>query len=223
MLAKRFSDYLLNENVLIFASGVSDSKLTDEDAYQRELELLNHAIQQHPDKLLVYFSTCSVYDKSLSNTPYIRHKFFVERLIQQNHPRYLIFRISNLVGRGGNPKTIINYLMNVVQNGIHFELWKNAYRNIIDIDDAYLFMHYFINQERHSEIINIANTNSYNTMTIVQSIELFTGKKADYTIVERGENFFIDTSAVYDTAKKLGVYFSDEYLFLILKKYYNPV
>jgi nucleoside-diphosphate-sugar epimerase len=221
LLARRFADYEASDNIIIFASGVSDSKLTIESEYQREVDLLEKTMQDHAGKLLVYFSTCSVLDMSLSNQPYIRHKFFVEKRIQQQQQRFLIFRISNLVGHGGNPKTIMNYLVNVVQRGIHFELWQHAYRNLLDVDDAYLLMDHFIRSGVTNHIINIANPLSYSSLSIVQSIEAFLGKKANYDLVDKGENFFIDTIAVEDIASKIGISFSGNYLQAILQKYYS--
>ena len=41
-------------------------------------------MKEHPDKTLVYFSTCSMEDEDLQNAPYVIHKKAVEKFIRQN-------------------------------------------------------------------------------------------------------------------------------------------
>ena len=50
MIAKHFSKYIDDENLLVFASGVSNSSTTKEADYTREQDLLLHALQHHPQK-----------------------------------------------------------------------------------------------------------------------------------------------------------------------------
>ena len=60
LLAKSFSKYKDDDQVIIFASGVSNSKEVNPEAFMREMDLLRSITNK--DALLVYFSTCSVYD-----------------------------------------------------------------------------------------------------------------------------------------------------------------
>ena len=55
LIAKRFYSYESDSDILIFASGVSNSKNRDEALFARELELLQNTINTYPDKVLVYF------------------------------------------------------------------------------------------------------------------------------------------------------------------------
>ncbi len=221
LLAKSFSSYREKDDVVIFASGVSDSKLTDDTAYNRELKLLIETLKSFPDKLFIYFSTCSILDSSLAQTPYITHKQHIENYIKQHASRFLVFRLSNLAGRGGNPKTILNYLVHVISHNIHFELWENSYRNVLDIDDAFTLMNYFIGSGRNNETINIANTQSYSAKEMVATIEDYLGKKADFSLVKKGDKFEIDTTEVKHLAGGLGINFAGDYLSTILRKYYH--
>src|ERR1022692_2990056 len=102
MVAKRFKDYGTDENFLIFASGVANSKSTNEDDYKREFNLLQENINNNKDKTLVYFSTTSVNDPSELSSRYVAHKLNIERFIESNVKSYIIFRVSNLVGRSSN-------------------------------------------------------------------------------------------------------------------------
>ena len=81
MMAKVFELYQSSNEVLIFASGVSNSKAVGGDVFLREELLLKDTILKNPGKLLIYFSTCSVYDDSVNKTPYVIHKVKMENLI----------------------------------------------------------------------------------------------------------------------------------------------
>src|SRR5690349_6695322 len=98
MIAKRFNSYKDNKDVLIFASGVSNSKNRNQAQYDRESDLLEKTIEANPSKVLVYFSTCSIKDPGEANSPYVEHKKQLEDLIQKKLERYYIFRVSNIAG-----------------------------------------------------------------------------------------------------------------------------
>ena len=74
MLAKAFGAFKDNPEVVIFASGVSNSKETNNDSFKREEKLLNKVISENNNSIIVYFSTCSVYDDSVNETNYVLHK-----------------------------------------------------------------------------------------------------------------------------------------------------
>jgi hypothetical protein len=74
MVAIRFESYKTNDEFLIFASGVSNSKNINPEVYERELILLQRSIQENREKIFVYFSTCSIYDPEEENSKYVLHK-----------------------------------------------------------------------------------------------------------------------------------------------------
>src|SRR6267154_2643114 len=133
LVARQFASYQQQEKFLVFASGVSNSKTTKPEAYHGEIALLNNSIQQYPDKSIVYFSTCSLYDPDERGSAYVQHKIKIEDIIQSSAKQYHIFRVSNLAGIYANPNTVLNFFLYHVQHGINFDLWTNACRNIIDI------------------------------------------------------------------------------------------
>ena len=55
MVAKRFESYKTNDQFLIFASGVSNSKNINPAAYERELILLQKCNQRKPGKNICLF------------------------------------------------------------------------------------------------------------------------------------------------------------------------
>ena len=63
LIASLFYD-VDREDVIFFASGVSNSLETELSEFQREEDLIRETFTQNPDKLFAYFSTCSIYDSS---------------------------------------------------------------------------------------------------------------------------------------------------------------
>ncbi len=74
MIANRFVNYREDKDIIIFSSGVSNSKDTVEENFLREFHLLNQTIKNNPGNTIVYFSTCSIEDDDLASSPYVIHK-----------------------------------------------------------------------------------------------------------------------------------------------------
>jgi len=221
MVAKRFGSYKVNDQFLIFASGVSNSKNINPGAYERELSLLQRSIKENPEKILVYFSTCSIYDPGEENSKYVLHKRQIEELIQKDQKHFYVFRVSNLVGHSPNPNTILNFYVYHILNGINFDLWTNATRNLIDIDDMYNIADNVLKKEvLQNQVINIANTENYTTLEIIMAIENLWNTKANYIPILKGNPFTIDLSAIGPIVKELGIHFGKNYLPNLLRKYY---
>jgi nucleoside-diphosphate-sugar epimerase len=223
LLAKRFAVYQSNSRVLIFASGVSNSKLADAAAFEREERLLSQTVAANPQACCVYFSTCSIADPSLAQEAYVAHKLHMEQVVQAAARQWLIFRVSNLVGNGGNPATVFNFLVQCIAQQRPFVLWGQAYRNLLDVDDAYALMDHFISTGRRNCTINIANTGNFSSAEMVKAIELFTHRQGVYTTLQKGTAFDIDTTEVQRVVDALGVNFGGNYLLRLLNKYYHAV
>lgn len=197
LVAKAFGAYEQNNDVVIFASGVSNSKESDNAAFEREIGLVKEVVNNNPEKLFVYFSTTSIDDKSLKDKKYVQHKLYIESLIAQTCARYYIFRISNIVGHTGNPNTIVNFFTRHIQGDESFAVWENAYRNIIDIDDVFRIGSAIIDNGLHANsIINIAYPYNIAVTEIVATIESFLDKKGTYTRASFGENYLSSTSKI---------------------------
>jgi len=225
MVAQRFKKMAHQDHLLIFASGVSNSKCDDDLAYKREYDLLSNAIMQNPGKHLVYFSTTSIFDPFETASKYVRHKLELEQLIKEKAASFNIFRISNLVGHSNNKNTVINFYVGQIIQGTSFQLWQNATRNLIDVDDAFLIMQHILEHALfENEIVNIANPESYSTGSIIREIETFFKRKGIYEEVNRGTAFTIDISPIEPIIHQLGIHFDKAYLHKLLNKYYaiNP-
>ncbi|SRR6266542_659577 len=220
LVANAFKEYEHNDYCLIFASGVSNSSNTDPMAFARERQLLEKMINVHTEEIFVYFSTCCIYDASRQNSPYARHKLEMETLVQQ-HSNYHIFRISNLAGITNNPHTFLNFFLQHILSEQHFYLWKSAYRNIIDIDDAVAVCDHIIKEQLFkNEIVNIANPVNYPVTQIIEELEMVIQKKGKYELIDKGSNPAIDTQIVQQLFYQLNIHFDENYLRKVLQKYF---
>jgi len=204
------------ENVFFFASGVSNSLENEISAFEREISLLKSIVSQHPEKKFIYFSTCSIYDPSKAGSPYVIHKLKIEKLIKELCPDFIIFRVGNAVGRGGNPNTLINFLKNSILSGNKLTLHNNARRILIGTDDIALFINQHI-KDFKNEIVNLAYPYQYSLPEILSHMENHLGRKADYETIEEGSFYKIEfNSFSEDFFSKIP---PDEYLKKIYSSY----
>jgi nucleoside-diphosphate-sugar epimerase len=196
IIAKAFLTYKENDEVLIFASGVSNSTNLDQAQFERERLLLRTTIKENPTKTLVYFSTCSILDPSVNNGAYVAHKIAMEILVKENASRYLIVRLSNIVGVGGNEKTLINYLYQAVQKEKAIELWAQAERNVLGQEDMVYIVSEILNNQSRNQTLNVASATNLKVVAMLQSIERLQNKKAIYSIIDKGNPLPIDTAAI---------------------------
>jgi nucleoside-diphosphate-sugar epimerase len=212
------------DDVCIYAAGVSNSSCTDAHEFTRERQRLTKALAQAGhDVTFVYFGTCSVADPEARDTPYVQHKLAMEQLVSA-HPRYLILRLPQVAGKTPNPHTLLNYLYARISRSEAFLLWRNAKRNIIDVDDvAAIARQLFADTSMQNITLNIANPTSYSMIDIVHAMESIVGKKAIYEIMERGCEYPIDIGIIRPILNKITVRFDDNYLERVLGKYYEKI
>ena len=113
--------------LLFFASGVSNSQETDENEYEREIELLS---MQDTKRHVVYFSSLSLF---YYTNRYQDHKWQMETLVKEWFPKHTIVRLGN-ISWGDNPHTLINYLSNHPKAPI-----RDEYRYVVDLPE---FLHW---------------------------------------------------------------------------------
>ena len=186
LIAKSLRPYDREDTVFI-ASGVSDSKCQDDKEFIREKELVNKVIDDYSDKKIVFFSTYSINDPAMKNNMYVQKKIELENYLSKLQSIFYIIRISNLVGYGGNPSNVFNFLFNKIKSGEHFILWPNAERNLVLVEDFAFTMNNIITDSLGrsvNTISNIINPVNYNVKAIVSAIEIFLNKKANYHTVD---------------------------------------
>jgi len=155
LLGKKFENF--NCDFIFFTSGVSDSLCNNYENFQREIELLSKTIEFFPKKVLIYFSSISVHT---TNTPYTRHKIIVEEIIKKKSKNYFIFRISQVVGFGGNQNNFFNFMKNKIQHMEEIEVF-NTIKSLVDIDDLYSIVTNIITKNEPNQVLDF-DTNQRN-------------------------------------------------------------
>jgi len=215
--------YQNDASVSIFASGTSNSSNTNPHDFNREYHLIEKILNDDcANSKLVYFSTCSVLNQNISEiTPYIKHKINMEKFIS-THPNFLIIRLPNIAGRSLNQNTLLNFLCSKIKRQEIFDLWLDAYRNIIDIDDVIKLSKKVIESNSFENTsINIANPNNYQITKVVKEMETVIGKSAIYKDIKKGSKYEIDTQPIKSLITSLKIDFGTDYLGSTLLKYYK--
>lgn len=133
MLAKAFRTAGIgSDRLVIFCSGVSDSKETLEIQFSREKNMLLDAAHHYQNSKIVYFSSCAA---EFSDSPYYRFKRDMEALVLSSTQRFLIVRLPQVVGVTLN-NTLISHLVRCIKEGRTITVTHNARRNLIDVEDV---------------------------------------------------------------------------------------
>lgn len=223
LIAKAF---LANEdlppNVCIYAAGVSNSGCLDVTEFERERIRLTKALTiSSPKDIFVYFSTCSIADPNAQHTAYVLHKIAMEKLVSEL-PNFMIARLPQVAGNTPNPHTLLNYLYAKISRGEKFPIWKNAVRNIIDIDDAVsIVVQLLKNSKFNNVVVNVANQISFPITDIVATMEQVIGKSAIADIIDKSSSYQIDTSLIDDVITQFDFKFDHDYMLRVIQKYYG--
>lgn len=158
----RESEDLFEDNI-IFTSGVSNSIENDIDDFKREEELILKTINNKFK--FIYFSSILV---NTSDSPYYKHKHNMENLIKENTDNYLIIRLPQVIGKGGNKNNIINKFRDSIINGEEILIYMNIYRSIIDVDDVVEI----IKQIKNNETCKTINISGFEILSALQICNL---------------------------------------------------
>ena len=212
------SQYKFDDKI-VFASGVSNSSANNDAGFERERALLK--IYRSNKKKLIYFSTSSVFDKQRLLSPYVQHKINIERYIQEHFSNYIVYRLPIVVGKSTNPNTLTNYLYHCVESGKEIELHENACRYLMDVDDVVKYV------SRTSYIDNLViNLNFNNGLSIKDLVVMFEqilGKKANISLVSKGDCYSIDNSVFVNLINENDTPCLDHetYVYSVINKYYG--
>jgi nucleoside-diphosphate-sugar epimerase len=218
MIAQQFCAYKNDPHVVVFASGVSNSKEFDPTAFEREEKLLISALQLN--KRLVYFSTTSIEDLHVYKNTYVQHKIAMENLIRENSMNFQIFRLSQVLGDGGNPNTLVNSLKNKILNSEIINIYANSTRNIISSSDVKNIVTLFIERDDYvNKTINVATPWDLPITRIVESLTLFLKKEAKTKICNEGYPLHTSIPEILEIDYDFGAKNGPDYLQKIFKKY----
>lgn len=221
MIAKAFDLYRDNDKVCLFASGVSNSREIEVAEFEREYTLLKKTIEENREKVLLYFSTLSINDKSLASSPYVVHKKNIERYIQSENIEYYIFRLTQVVGHATN-ETLVRNFFNKIINEENITIFNKATRNLIDIDDVHKIVNFLVDRKLYKNTIStIASPFQVTPLELIMYLEEIVGKKAVYTVEDIGEPYDVDIEYLEPHLGEIGVSFPETYTRDIIRKYFS--
>jgi len=218
LLANTFRKYEDSDSIIIFASGVSNSKEINKSEFKREFDLLKTMLVFKETKKIIYFSTCSVLDISLTELNYVKHKKNIEGFIISNFKYYLILRIPNIVSNNKNLNTSFNFFKNKLLNNDEIICNKYATRYYIDIDDLEktlpIFIETYVNQS-----INICFTNKETVINFILKMGKEMKINPKINLVNNGIDYTIDNSIFISEINKMNYSIGEDYNDKIIKKY----
>lgn len=196
----------------LFASGVANSRCEAPREFDREKPLLQASLASHPaGAAFVYFGTCSAYDPSARQSPYVLHKLGMERRVRQ-HPDGLVIRLPQLVGPGASPHTLASSLCASIRAGTPMQLWTHATRNIIDVVDVVRIVNLILATPIEADTVNVANPVSNPVREVISTLEGMLGMNATVTEVDAGTPYDIDIAAIQPLIANAGLEFGAGYL-----------
>lgn len=219
LIANAFKDDNINfEDCIVFASGVSNSRVNDENETHRELDLIKKYLDSN--KKFIYFSTSSIFDNTAKESIYIKHKLLIEEFIKSNFKNYIIYRLPIVVGKSKNPHTLTNYIFNSVKQNNIVPIYKYACRYMIDVEDVVKY----VNKTKKLNKVTI-NLNFNNKIFIEELVSIFEkilNCKVKKEILEQGECYILDNSLFIEHISKDDLTsFSQNYNYELIKKYYG--
>lgn len=220
LLANAFRDrFERRDDLIVFASGVSNSSEQRASEFERERSLLAKSLSQK--KKLVYFSTCSLRDPSIRQTSYVQHKAKMESIVLEK-PGNFVFRLPQVAGESTNPFILTNFLAGKILANEPFDLWVHTYRNVIDVDDVVRIAGVMIEELGGTNgTLNIACSHSVSMPVLVATFERVLRRSAKYNEIDRGGRYEIDVETSNTVASRIGISFDEKYLERVLDKYYG--
>lgn len=221
MMARAFAAYESNPEVLVFASGVSDSMEQRSSAFARERDLLAQTLAAHRDALILYFGTCSVYDPDRRDTPYVGHKVAMEELIAASPNPWMVLRLPLAIGSGHRGNALANYLYERIQRGEPFDVWAGATRYPVDVTDTFrIASRLLADRAFWRRRINFA-LRAYRVMDFVAILESIVAKRARYNLLHKGQPYEVRCPELASLAGELQLDMSEGYLEKVLRKYFR--
>lgn len=213
MIARAFSDFMDEKDMIIFCSGVSNSMETDPKEFEREMNLIKCYLEG--GKKFIYFSSTSVVDGSPS-TPYIEHKLYIEEYISKNHSDYLIFRLPIVLSFNSNSVTFFNFIKNRIINNEHIII-RDVCRYVIDIEDVKFIVSELLKKGvEKNRIINICFDNFYKVSELVNMMEISLRKTANKKFENYSPNHKVENNYI---SKNFNHLYDNNYTSRVIEKY----
>ncbi len=212
-----------NDDILIFASGVSNSSETAHISFDRERLLLEESLEvsNKNQMLFIYFSSCALIDSQHLEIPYYEHKYEMEQLIKKQAENFIIFRLPQLIGKNENKHTLINYLVDKIKIEDSFQLWQGSTRYLIEVNDLKIILESLVfDKSLWNNTIDIANPYRYTVEEIVMIIASFINKQAHYVLSDKKDSYMLNLDRFLNLCEKksIDIDFGKNYLYQKLEE-----
>lgn len=199
------------KNVIIFASGVSNSKNINFKEFKREKKLVIKLLKKKKNKIFIYFSSLDIFRKI--KTPYINHKINLEKLLIKEK-NVLIIRLPQLIGNSKNKYTLFNFLKQNLKKNKKIIIYKNFYRNFVDVEDVVKSIKKLKLKIKKFNKLNLFNKKS---IKISEIVNFFVNHKI---IKNKIFKFNYSQDLHY---YKMSKFYKDKYIEINKKNYYSKV
>ena len=183
------------DDVIIMASGVSNSNETDKEAYERERQLIK--AYQHTTKTLVYFSTTSIYEEAKQQTMYIQYKKEIEEYISTVFSKSLIIRLPIVLSDNNNPRQLFGYIKDRIKRNEELIVHKNASRFFFDVEEipraAHIILENMQSRNESNVSINVGFPRKFTMLELVKVLEA-AHPNLRTKVIDLGEQYETDFS-----------------------------
>ena len=149
---------------------------------------------------------------------YLDHKREIETLLQKLSNNYLVIRLPQIFGHGGNKNNIINYFDNCIKCDIPINVQIDTVRSIIDIDDVFNIVTKCIDCE-YNKLLNLSYVEQIYVDNIVKFLYHINNKTVKIIYQPKGYSITTQNSPIInDIIKELEIETSS-YTHKVLIKY----
>ena len=182
-------------DIVLFASGVSDSRETSLSSFQRERAMLVSALQRYQNHKFIYFSS-TIVSIPFVDTAYSAHKRAMEKLLLTADSRHLVVRLPQLVGPTKSP-TLVAFLRSQICSGSTVTLQARAKRRLLCHTDLKRFVGLFLRMKTLPSVVTIAPKFTVSPFEISCFIADYYGiSNFRYEIVDSGYEDIADISFI---------------------------
>lgn len=175
---------LLDQDLCIIAAGVSNSTERNNKEFDREERMILHTLKDNHHLKVIYFDT--FYNQKES--PYVRHKHNMKRLIREHADDFLFIGIPILCGTTNNKTQLIPYLTNSLINNKPVTINFKATRNIVPVSSIIECTRIAV--DSNFKNVAILSKQSYSMREITKELEIMHQKK--FTIKTSRNKYFVN-------------------------------
>lgn len=218
LIGKNMNTFVNNDKVLIFASGVSNSKENKKEEFKREFNLLSNFLDTK--QKLIYFSTCTVLYDCVKKTDYVKHKLNIEKYIQSNFENFIIFRLPNVVGVSNNNNTSFNFFKKNLLEKNEIVIEERTTRYFIDIDDVVnTISPIILNEKENKKIFNVCFDTKISINDFITLMSNFLKIEPKINKLNKGCSYDVDNKSFLSLVSDKYKYIDKDYNYKIIKKY----